>query len=172
MTFCGRRASGLAGWDDLAVLRYMRLWTLHPKYLDARGLVAVWREGLLAQAVLRGRTTGYTRHPQLVRFRESASPVASIGAYLVGLHEEATRRGYRFDRRKIARPGQRVRLRATVGQLEYEWRHLKAKLVIRDKAWLAGVRGVGRPDAHPVFRVLSGGVAEWEVVQKRRRTSG
>jgi hypothetical protein len=43
----------------------MRLWSVHPKYLDARGLVALWREGLLAQAVLRGRTSGYVRHPQL-----------------------------------------------------------------------------------------------------------
>jgi hypothetical protein len=149
----------------------MRMWTLHPKYLDARGLVAAWREGLLAQAVLRGRTTGYTRHPQLVRFRESASPVASIGGYLVGLYEEAARRGYRFDRRKIVRPGRRVRLQATVGQLEYEWRHLKAKLAIRDRAWLAGLRHVGRAGAHPIFRVRSGGVAGWEVVVRRRRGS-
>jgi hypothetical protein len=37
-------------------------------YLDGRGLVALWREALLAQAVLRGRTRGY-RHPQLARFR-------------------------------------------------------------------------------------------------------
>ncbi len=34
----------------------MRLWTLHPKYLDPRGLVALWREALFAQAVLRGWT--------------------------------------------------------------------------------------------------------------------
>jgi hypothetical protein len=140
----------------------MRLWTLHPKYLDARGLVAAWREGLLAQAVLRGKTTGYTRHPQLVRFRESPSPLASIGAYLVGLHDEATRRGYLFDRRKVVRQGRGVRLWATAGQLEYEWRHLNAKLALRDKAWLAGLGRVGRADAHPVFRVRSGGVAPWE----------
>jgi hypothetical protein len=150
----------------------MRLWTLHPRYLDARGLVAAWREGLLAQAVLRGKTTGYMRHPQLLRFRESASPVASIGAYLVALHEEATRRGYRFDRRRIVRPGENVRLQATVGQLEYEWQHLRAKLALRDRAWLAGLGHVERPDAHPVFRLRSGGVAGWEVVGRRRRTSG
>jgi len=30
----------------------MRLWSLHPRYLDAKGLVALWREGLLAQKVL------------------------------------------------------------------------------------------------------------------------
>lgn len=30
----------------------MRLWSLHPSYLDRAGLLAVWREGLLAQSVL------------------------------------------------------------------------------------------------------------------------
>jgi hypothetical protein len=146
----------------------MRLWTLHPRYLDARGLVAAWREGLLAQAVLMGRTRGYTRHPQLARFRESRSPVASIGSYLVALHEEATRRGYRFDRLRIVRPGRRVRLAATVGQLAYEWRHLKAKLAVRDRGRLASLRGVRRPEAHPVFRVVPGRVEAWEAGAKRR----
>lgn len=32
----------------------MRLWSLHPSYLDAVGLVALWREGLLARKVLQG----------------------------------------------------------------------------------------------------------------------
>ena len=32
----------------------MRLWSLSPRYLDVKGLVAVWREGLLADAVLLG----------------------------------------------------------------------------------------------------------------------
>ncbi|HKX52383.1 MAG TPA: pyrimidine dimer DNA glycosylase/endonuclease V [Nitrosospira sp.] len=38
----------------------MRLWTLHPRYLDTKGLVAAWREALLAQKVLSGLTSGYT----------------------------------------------------------------------------------------------------------------
>jgi hypothetical protein len=150
----------------------MRLWTLHPMYLDARGLTAAWREALLAQAVLRGRTTGYMRHPQLARFRASASPVASIGSYLVALRDEAARRGYRFDRRRIALPGRRIRLEATSGQLEYEWRHLRAKLAIRDEAWLAGLGRVVRPDAHPLFRVVPGRVAEWEVGGSRASPAG
>ncbi|MEN6399799.1 MAG: pyrimidine dimer DNA glycosylase/endonuclease V, partial [Rectinema sp.] len=29
----------------------MRLWTLHPQYLDQKGLTAAWREGLLAKKV-------------------------------------------------------------------------------------------------------------------------
>jgi hypothetical protein len=150
----------------------MRLWTLHPKYLDARGLVALWREGLLAQAVLRGLTTAYTRHPQLARFRDSRAPVGCIGSYLVAVHDEAGRRAYRFDRRKILRRGRGEHLSATTGQLEYEWRHLKAKLAARDRAWLATLRRVRRPDAHPLFRVVPGPVEVWEVGRGRSRTRG
>ena len=145
----------------------MRLWTLHPKHLDARGLVALWREGLLAQAVLRGLTKGYTKHPQLARFRQSRAPVAYIGWYLSAVHAEAVARGYHFDRRKIVRRGRGERLRTTMGQLEYEWRHLAAKLAVRDRAWLARLQKVRRPDAHPSFRVVPGPVEDWEVGRRQ-----
>jgi len=46
----------------------MRIWSLHPKYLDTKGLVALWRDALLARHVLQGKTTGYKNHPQLNRF--------------------------------------------------------------------------------------------------------
>src|ERR1700758_4749525 len=98
----------------------MRLWTLHPKYLDARGLVALWREGLLARAVLRGQTCGYRHHPQLLRFRSHAAPRALINAYLGAIAAEAQRRGYSFDRRQLTPAAPRLRLRATRGQLAYE----------------------------------------------------
>jgi hypothetical protein len=148
----------------------MRLWTLHPRYLDGRGLVAVWREGLLAQAVLRGLTTGYTKHPQLIRFRESRAPLACIRSYLEAVHEEATRRGYRFDRRKLGRGGRGMRISVTRGQLRHEWRHLKAKLAVRGPARLATLRKTSRPEAHPLFRVVPGDVEAWEVGHKRPRT--
>lgn len=141
----------------------MRLWTLHPRYLDARGLVALWREALLAQAVLRGRTRGYTRHPQLTRFREAPDPAAAMAAYLREVQAEATRRGYRFDAGRIAAAGEAGRLRATRGQLDYEWDHLLAKLGKRDPAWLEGVRHTKKPRANPLFRVTRGAVADWEV---------
>jgi hypothetical protein len=145
----------------------MRLWSVHPKYLDARGLVALWREGLLAQAVLRGLTRGYRHHPQLARFRSVRSPVASVARYLHAVCDEAEQRGYRFDRRKLGRRTRGARIALTSGQLEYEWRHLKAKLRLRDRRKLAEVRRVARPDAHPSFRVVPGPVAEWEVVTRR-----
>ena len=68
----------------------MRLWSLHPRYLDRAGLVALWREALLAQAVLRGATRGYRRHPQLVRFRSHPDPEGAIAAYLEGICREAS----------------------------------------------------------------------------------
>jgi hypothetical protein len=147
----------------------MRLWSLHPQYLDARGLVALWREALLAQAVLRGRTKGYTRHPQLERFRGSPSPLGAIAAYLRAVEQEARRRGYKFRSAKIGRTKWRGRLKVTRNQLDFEWEHLARKLRVRDPAWLRAQDAVHRPDAHPLFRVVPGGVAAWEKTPPRPR---
>lgn len=140
----------------------MRLWSLHPKYLDARGLVALWREGLLAQAVLRGRTKGYTHHPQLLRFREQGCPVGMIADYLRSVHRESVGRGYHFAGGKISRAGASGRLTVTRGQLQFEWQHLLEKVQRRDPEWLAGHLDVKRPQPHPLFEVVRGGVAPWE----------
>lgn len=142
----------------------MRLWTLHPHYLDSRGLVALWREALLAQAVLRGDTRGYTRHPQLNRFRAAPSPVEAIAAYLREVQGEAVRRGYRFDVSKIAPGGPVSAIEATQGQMDYEWAHLRAKLQQRDPAWLEEIGATPSPMPHPLFRIVAGGIADWEVV--------
>src|SRR5579862_5032823 len=91
----------LAGASGICFTLTMRLWTLHPKYLDAKGLVALWREALLAQKVLRGKTKGYRHHPQLARFKAHENPVVALAAYLREVHKEAKRRGYAFDGSKI-----------------------------------------------------------------------
>src|SRR6185503_2640226 len=106
----------------------MRIWTLHPSHLDPQGLVALWREGLLARAVLRGVTRGYRHHPQLQRFQEHATPRGAISGYLSAVHDEANRRGYRFDRSKVGPVRGCARIVATRGQLEFEWEHLLKKL--------------------------------------------
>ena len=140
----------------------MRIWTVHPKYLDARGLVAVWRETLLAKRVLQGRTRGYRHHPQLIRFRSLADPVAAIDSYLAAIHEEASSRGYRFDRRKIGRRRITRRVRATSGQLDHEWRHLLAKLLLRDPVRHRSLAELRAPEPHPLFRIVVGRVGTWE----------
>jgi hypothetical protein len=143
----------------------VRLWSLHPKYLDARGLTAVWREALLAQAVLRGRTRGYRHHPQLQRFAESGAPRAAIACYLRAVQAEAAARGYRFDASRIGRGGRSGSrtLAVTQGQLSYEWQHLRRKLRARSPAWLRRWPARSVPQAHPMFRVLRGGIARWEM---------
>ena len=142
----------------------MRLWTLHPRYLDSRGLVALWREALLAQAVLRGETRGYVHHPQLLRFRNTPSPVTSIGSYLRAVHAEATRRDYHFDSTKIVASGEVELIETTRGQLDYEWSHLTNKLRARAPSWLADIGSVSDPEAHPLFRIIPGPIEEWESV--------
>ncbi|WP_367846135.1 pyrimidine dimer DNA glycosylase/endonuclease V [Rhodanobacter geophilus] len=140
----------------------MRLWSLHPRYLDAQGLVALWREALLAKAVLRGETRGYLHHPQLTRFREHARPRLAINSYLATIHDEATRRGYRFDRSKIGPVREVPPITVTSGQLAREWHHLQRKLAVRSPDVLSRWIGVAAPDCHPLFRRKPGPVASWE----------
>ncbi len=149
----------------------MRLWSLHPQYLDARGLVALWREGLLAQVVLLGRTQGYQHHPQLLRFRAVPTPREAIAAYLRFVHAEAEKRGYRFEASKIGRVGKVKLLPVTRGQLHYEWRHLTNKLKIRAPSWLEQFVAIKEPDPHPIFQVVAGEIAEWERAPASQVTS-
>ena len=137
----------------------MRLWTLHPRYLDSIGLVSVWRKALLARQVLRGKTKAYRNHPQLERFRDHPAPLSAINAYLAALYDEAVARGYAFDKRKLGPVRNRRRIRVTDGQLAYEWKHLRGKLAERCPE---RVRRRGKPAAHPLFRVVSGSVENWE----------
>lgn len=145
----------------------MRLWTLHPRYLDAAGLVALWREGLLARAVLRGRTRGYRHHPQLERFRSHAAPRSAINRYLAAVLAEAASRGYAFDRRKIAAGRAEIALTATAGQLAWEWRHLLRKLRKRDPTLYRHRRCERSPDPHPLFRIVPGDIESWERTNHR-----
>lgn len=142
----------------------MRLWSLHPKYLDAQGLVALWREALLAQAVIAGKTRGYKHHPQLKRFIESPAPRKYIAEYLRAVQAEGGRRGYRFDATKIGTGGTRDMLSVTDGQLAFEWEHLRKKLRQRARKWLGELRAVESPEPHPLFRVIDGDIEDWEVV--------
>ncbi len=147
----------------------MRIWSVHPRYLDRQALVACWRETLLAQAVLAGRTTGYRNHPQLDRFRADGDPLGSVGRYLSGLALEADSRGYRFDRERILRQGiPSGELEVTTGQLALEWEHLGTKLQHRSPAVAERWADVAVPDPHPLFRSVPGAVAPWE----KARTPG
>ena len=144
----------------------MKLWSLHPSVLDRVGLVALWREGLLAQKVLRGQTKGYRFHPQLARFRATKNAVAAISTYLWAVVDEARARGYRFDASKIAMRRGAVSIRVTRGQLEFEREHLKRKLQVRDPERFHTLLSA-KLLPHPMLRVVYGATEDWEVVRRR-----
>ena len=140
----------------------MRLWTIHPRYLDSQGLVALWREALLARAVLRGQTRGYRRHPQLARFRVHQRPRYAINAYLAQIHAEATARGYAFDSSKLGPVRSVEPMLTTTGQVLYEWQHLLKKLAVRNPRLRQQWRGVRVPRCNPLFKPVKGPCEWWE----------
>jgi hypothetical protein len=150
----------------------MRIWSIHPKYLDAKGLVAVWREALLAKHVLEGKTKGYKNHPQLSRFKATEHPIDAVNQYLSEIFIEASNRNYNFDRHKIDWTFQRSELAVTIGQLNYEARHLLNKLQIRDTMRFEKLKTIAIFDSHPLFKVIDGDVESWEVVNHTDRNAG
>ncbi len=146
----------------------MRIWTLHPQYLDAQGLVALWRETLLAQAVLKGQTRGYTHHPQLQRFKAAPNPLEAIAAYLQTVHANATARGYKFDAGKFHTTQNVPPVQATRGQVEYEWQHLRTKLQARSPAVFDSIAHIAEPEPHPLFTLVDGGIADWEITEPKK----
>ncbi len=142
----------------------MRLWSIHPKYLDVRGLVAVWREGLLAKRVLEGRARGYGNHPQLLRFKRYEKPLDLIDAYLFQIYLEAKKREYSFDFSKVRGVCLYGVVTVTKGQLIYEFLHLLKKVKVRDKKKFYELIGtdLGTIEPNAVFKVMDGGIESWE----------
>lgn len=141
----------------------MRLWTIHPQYLDRQGLLAAWREALLAQSVLQNKTRGYRNHPQLRRFKTSPNAPGAIAAYLQTIYDEAVRRSYQFDQSKINRQEFDGQIPCSIGQLRYEWEHLRGKVRQRDPGWYQVLKDVDEPQPHPLFRIIEGDIEDWEV---------
>lgn len=138
----------------------MRLWSLHPKILDSKGLVALWREALLARKVLEGKTEGYRNHPQLWRFKNYTKPVVAINSYLYFVFLEANKRGFKFSNRIYELEILERIIPVTTGQLEFELRHLISKLKKRDPEHL---KKLGTEiETNPIFYVIDGDIEPWE----------
>lgn len=142
----------------------MRIWSLHSKYLDSKGLVALWRETLLAKHVLEGKTKGYKNHPQLIRFKESKNPIHAINQYLALIYEEATLRGYNFNRTKFDQDFKQQTITVTRGQVIYESVHLLKKLKIRDTAKYNTYKDITDFEILPIFKLVDGDIESWEII--------
>lgn len=144
----------------------MRLWTLHPNYLDCKGLIACWREGLLAKRVLEGYTRGYKNHPQLDRFKRHEDPLGALNTYLSYLFQESLERGYKFDKIKIDQPKLSPSpILTTRGQLVYEWQLLQLKLKTRDPRKYELNQQEQTIKFSPSFLIIEGDVEPWERVR-------
>lgn len=142
----------------------MRLWSLHPKYLDTKGLVALWRETLLAKNVLEGNTKDYKNHPQLNRFKEVERPVEAINQYLAEIWDEANFRGYKFDKTKINWKFNLQKMTVTDGQIQFEFEHLLRKLEIRDEVKFQQLENLVELDTFHLFKTIQGEIEKWEII--------
>ncbi len=142
----------------------MRLWSIHTKYLDAKGLVALWREGLLAQKVLQGKTKGYRNHPQLKRFKNTINPIGAIASYLRYIVDEAEKRDYKFNRIKIVNKKFNGKIPVTSAQLKYEFKHLLSKIKTRDPILYIKLNKVKGIKHHPMFNKVIGDIEDWEII--------
>ena len=139
----------------------MRLWSLHPSFLDSKGLVALWREALLAQNVLYGKTKAYSHHPQMQRFQRSSFSKEAMHTYLNYVYEEAKARGYNFNKNKILGATTKLQINVTIGQLKFEFEHLKNKLITRDLDKFKPIDKMPLK-ANPLFNIVDGDIEEWE----------
>ena len=147
----------------------MRLWSISPEYLDRQGLLALWRESLLARKVLEGKTKGYKNHPQLIRFRGTNDSIAYINQYLDSVYQEAQKRGYNFDATKIALLKNKLKdIKVSNGQVNYEFNHLLRKLEARDFGQFSKIKETGRHEIRPnrIFKVVEGNIENWEKVSQ------
>ena len=142
----------------------MRIWSIHPKYLDTKGLVALWRETLLAKNVLEEKTKGYKYHPQLIRFKSSANPLHGINQYLAAVYQESQIRGYHFNKEKVDFYHDPLTLTVTRSQIEYETQHLLKKLKTRDMERYHRLLIETNIEPHPLFKITDGNIEEWEIV--------
>lgn len=141
----------------------MRIWSFHPSYLDAKGLVALWRETLLAKHVLLGKTKGYRHHPQLRRFQQQPEPTIAIDHYLAAVYHESLQRGYRFNPDKFDAQAHAAIMTVTNRQLAYERQHLLQKLATRSPKCYQQHQIQPEWQPHPLFRVIDGDIADWEI---------
>ncbi|MBT4551940.1 hypothetical protein HOC37_03025 [bacterium] len=141
----------------------MRLWSIHPKYLDSVALVALWREGLLAKKVLAGKTKGYKNHPQLIRFKNTNNPIKSINCYLSIIYDESIKRKYQFNVNLINYTNKiSLKIPITTKQLEYEFHHLLKKYERRNQNFFNKIYKISKILQNPLFNVQVGKIASWE----------
>lgn len=156
----------------------MRLWSIHPEYLDRAGLLGLWREALLAQQVLHGLSEGYKNHSHMQRFyalpKEDA--MQHMSDYLFYIWQEGKLRGYKLNVNNIKDPRNDephimvvpdTLFTVTSGQLALEYQILRMKVKERDPRHFERLQNFPThkmwvPKPNPVFTLIHGKKEFWE----------
>lgn len=142
----------------------MRLWSIHPKYLDRAWLLACWREWLLAKKVLEWNTKWYKNHPQLIRFKQLREPLVWINAFLSQIYLESVRRWYKFNSDKICLVSDINIIKVTEWQVQFEVKHLSNKLLIRDYERYLILSKNNKIDINSIFELIPWDIELWEKI--------
>ena len=144
----------------------MRLWSIHPRYLDRIGLVALRRESLLARKVLAGEAKENVNHPRLNRFGRHVQTLKAVGDFPAAAREEALNRGYSLDTKKIRTCGSGDKIKLKRRQIEYEFELLLGRLEERTPQKYRALRVVKKEEieADPLFDIIPGGIEQRERV--------
>lgn len=136
----------------------MRLWTIHPEYLDNKQLSTLWRDTLLAKNVLSGLTKHHKSDSQLNRFQNHPIPRKAINFYLSIIWEESQNRNMPFDESKFSKTSLKEKefIEVNTGQVSFEFKRLKQEQkndIIQIPAKIK---------IHPLFKSVNGPVEVWE----------
>lgn len=144
----------------------MRIWSIHPVNLDTKGLCGAWRE-LLGAIKSCDPSVGYSRHSQLIRWRNATDSIEmmrnALAHYGLTLYQEAKRRKYHFNVNKL-KPyliAPKPILPVNVGQFEYEWEFLRKKCLTRNPDWV-----MIKKEVNPMFVLRDGGIEPWEHIKE------
>lgn len=141
----------------------MRIWSIHPKYLDTKRLTAQWREALLCKNVIEGKTKGYVNHPQFIRIKNHNKPIEFINAYLLTIWEEANKRLFKYDKSKIDMDKAilfKNKMEVSDKQLEYEYYHMMLKSGKIEHILINEI------ESNPLFNIIEGDIMIYERVKE------
>ena len=149
----------------------MRIWTLHPRFLDRQGLLGQWREALQAKNALLDphHSSNVCHERQLRRFKAAKIQALScMGVYLHAVADEMILRGYKPNVSLIPYyVGTPSLIPVTQGQVNFEIAHLMAKLTERDPSRLlplSKIRVLMSNQLNPIFKEVGGDIESWEKI--------
>jgi hypothetical protein len=141
----------------------MRIWSIHPKYLDSKELLNLWNETIQAKNEFLTKFSGHFSNKQLERFLDLKNPLEAINSYMSSIYREAVKRDFSVDDSFMDWDfDDSIQIPVTAGQISHEISKLKSRLRERDEKKLQKLNGRTFLELHPIFYSVPGTIEEWE----------